>query len=66
MEIKANILRPCQRGDVVFLETDRRYTPEQLEHFVQQFRGLHEATGVKVVLLDVGMRVVGKPDEEQT
>lgn len=58
------VVRAFQPGDVVFVEMDRLYPDYIMERIAATFREFLKDSGVKVVLLQAGMRIVGKPLEE--
>lgn len=62
--IRISILRAFKPGDVLVLETDRRYSPTELKDTRERLRALIDESGVKIILLDAGMRVVTR--EEHT
>jgi len=58
---QVTVVRPFQAGDVVFVELTRDYDSIQLQ-CLQRY--INDAkVGVRIVLLDKGMRIVGKPME---
>jgi rRNA-processing protein FCF1 len=61
--IRVSILRAFKPGDVIVLETDRTYSRDQLITTRQRLKELIDDTGVKVILLDAGMRVVARDEE---
>jgi hypothetical protein len=58
-----SVLRQYQRGDVVFVELSKNFSEAARNYIADCFREVNKATGVYVVILDVGMKVVGKPTE---
>lgn len=51
------VVRAFRPGDVVFIETNQYYPQTALEAMRKQFKAVSDAIGVRVVLLDCGMKV---------
>lgn len=60
--IRVSILRAFAPGDVVIVECDRVYTNEKLAATHERLREFIDETGVKIILLDAGMRVVTRQE----
>lgn len=61
--IRVSILRAFKPGDVIVIETDRNYSNEQLARARERLREFIDETGVKIILLDSGMRVVTREEQ---
>lgn len=51
------VVRAFRPGDVVFIETNQHYPQTALEAMLKQFKTVSDAIGIRVVLLDCGMKV---------
>lgn len=59
------VMRAFKPGDVVFVEMQRRITMEEAERISTTFKHYGEQTlGVKICVLDVDMKVVGRSEED--
>ena len=61
--IRVSILRAFKPGDVIILETDRNYSPQQMQATRERLREFLTEADVKIILLDAGMRVVTREEE---
>lgn len=61
--IRVSILRAFKPGDVLVLETDRMYTLEQRNAMREQLKTITDDAGVKIILLDAGMKVAAREEE---
>ena len=61
--IRVSILRAFKPGDVIILETDRNYSPQQMQATRERLREFLTESDVKIILLDAGMRVVTREEE---
>jgi hypothetical protein len=60
-----SIFRAFAPGDVVIIETERRYSPAEYDRIMAYFEKVSEATGIKFVLLGDGMRVAGREEKHE-
>ena len=56
------VVRAFRPGDVVFVEVSERYPPEAFKALSENCKALLEQSGVRVVILDYGMKVFAAAD----
>lgn len=61
--IRVSILRAFRPGDVIVLESERTLSPQQRQETRDRLSSIIEDSGVKVILLDAGLRVVTREEE---
>ena len=62
--VRVSVLSAYKPGDVVIVECTKPYSPEAIECVRRYVQGILERTGIEIILLADGMRVVGR--EEHT
>lgn len=60
------ILRAFRAGDLVFIESDKRFSAQQLNEMMENLSAALKDTGVRVVLLHEGMRVAAAEETIDT